>query len=122
MTDEPNDNHIYNTNMFSYHGRIGRLRFFGISLLLYLVSALMLFLFEIVRYEASVIVIAYVVWIVLIVISVFNQIKRLHDLKKPGWLWILMFVPLVNLIFGLYLLLWPSAWTDEELQALSRNS
>lgn len=36
--------------------------------------------------------------IFLAVLSIF----RLHDLNKPGWWTILNFVPLVNLLFGLY--------------------
>lgn len=31
-------------------------------------------------------------------------VKRLHDLDKSGWLVLLMFIPLVNFVFGLYLL------------------
>ena len=30
--------------------------------------------------------------------------RRLHDLDGTGWLTLLMFVPLINVVFGLYLL------------------
>lgn len=38
------------------------------------------------------------------VVGVFLAIRRLHDLGMSGWLYLLMFIPLVNLIFGLYIL------------------
>jgi len=41
------------------------------------------------------------------VLSVMWGVQRLHDLDKSGWLYLLMLVPLVNLIFYLYLLFAP---------------
>lgn len=44
--------------------------------------------------------------VVLIGVSIFMiDIKRLHDLGKSGYWVLLMFVPLVNIIFLIYLLL-----------------
>lgn len=31
-------------------------------------------------------------------------VKRLHDLNKSGWMILIMFIPVVNFIFGLYML------------------
>ena len=36
--------------------------------------------------------------------SLAQGVKRLHDLDKSGWLILLMFVPIVNALFGLYML------------------
>ena len=36
--------------------------------------------------------------------SLAQGVKRLHDLDKSGWLILLMFVPVVNALFGLYML------------------
>ena len=36
--------------------------------------------------------------------SLAQGVKRLHDLDKSGWLILLMFVPTVNALFGLYML------------------
>jgi uncharacterized membrane protein YhaH (DUF805 family) len=33
-------------------------------------------------------------------------IKRLHDLDKSGWLYLLGFVPIVNFFFAIYLIVW----------------
>ena len=35
-------------------------------------------------------------------ISITNSVKRLHDLGKSGWLALLFLIPVVNLIFGIY--------------------
>ena len=35
--------------------------------------------------------------------SLAQGVKRLHDLDKSGWLILLMFVPIVNALFGLYI-------------------
>jgi uncharacterized membrane protein YhaH (DUF805 family) len=37
-------------------------------------------------------------------VSIILNRRRLHDLEQSGWLTLLIFVPLVNLFFGLYLL------------------
>ena len=36
--------------------------------------------------------------------SLAQGIKRLHDLNKTGWMILLLFIPIVNIVFGLYML------------------
>ena len=36
--------------------------------------------------------------------GIFMGIKRLHDLNKTGWLYLLGIVPIVNIFFALYLI------------------
>ena len=31
-------------------------------------------------------------------------IRRLHDIGRSGWWWLLVFIPLINVIFGIYLM------------------
>jgi uncharacterized membrane protein YhaH (DUF805 family) len=38
------------------------------------------------------------------ILASFPQVKRLHDLNMSGWFYWLSLIPLVNLIFGLYML------------------
>ena len=45
--------------------------------------------------------------IIFIVISVLITIRRLHDINKSGWMCLLFFIPVVNLIFALYLIFAP---------------
>ena len=38
--------------------------------------------------------------------GIFMGIKRLHDLNKSGWFYLLSLVPLVNIAFAIYLIVW----------------
>lgn len=40
-------------------------------------------------------------------VSTFFGIKRLHDMGKSGWFMILLYIPLLNALFNLYLMLAP---------------
>ena len=44
------------------------------------------------------------IMLVSLVITLIFFIRRLHDINMSGWLSILLFIPLVNLIFGIYAL------------------
>ena len=84
--------------------RIGRLVYLGWMLPICVISG---FLTTYVREElygdeAS----TALLWIGIIsaAFAAFPIVKRLHDLNKSGWLWLLGLIPLVNLIFGIYLL------------------
>lgn len=44
------------------------------------------------------------VMLVYIVLSVIVAMRRCHDFNKPGWLLLLSLVPLINVLFGIYLL------------------
>lgn len=35
------------------------------------------------------------------------MIRRLHDLNKTGWLCLIMLIPVINTLFGIYLLFAP---------------
>ena len=37
--------------------------------------------------------------------TIAQDVKRLHDVDKTGWFIILLFIPFVNFVFGLYMLL-----------------
>lgn len=55
---------------------------------------------------------------VYVVLLSFAHIRRLHDRGHSGWLVLLLFVPVVNIIMLLYLLFSPSSWSfaPEDLQ------
>jgi uncharacterized membrane protein YhaH (DUF805 family) len=81
--------------VFAVSGRIGRARYIaytlGITLLLAaLGGALMAAVGEIAVYAA---------YAAMFVISIMLTIQRSHDFNATGWLALLVFVPLVNLIF-----------------------
>lgn len=43
-------------------------------------------------------------YIAIVVVSVILLIQRLHDLNHTGWMCLLMFIPLVNIFFALYVI------------------
>lgn len=44
-------------------------------------------------------VVSYIIFFVALICIL---IRRLHDLNKSGWLWLIMFIPLVSLFFAIY--------------------
>ncbi len=50
------------------------------------------------------IVISFVIFTFLNVAEIMISIRRLHDLGHTGWLVLLTYIPLVNFVFGIYLL------------------
>ncbi len=52
--------------------------------------------------------------------GIFMGIKRLHDLNKTGWLYLLGLVPIVNFFFAIYLIVWKG--TDGNNQYGAPNS
>lgn len=47
---------------------------------------------------------------VILFLSVINTLRRLKDLQKSGWLFILTLIPIVSFFFGLYLLFAPGGY------------
>jgi uncharacterized membrane protein YhaH (DUF805 family) len=98
-------------SIFSMKGRLGRLRYlaygFGITLIGQILLAMMGGVGAAFQNDTgnilSLIGIV-VVYIAVVVVSVILAVQRLHDLDKTGWLYLLILVPLVNIIFGLYML------------------
>ncbi|KAF0867174.1 DUF805 domain-containing protein [Pseudomonas sp. LD120] len=105
-------------NVFSFDGRIGRLRYLAWTLVL---TVVMLAVVAIGTFfgilTAAVlnsslltimgIIAGVVVFIGFIVVSIQISVQRLHDLGWSGWLWLLNFVPLVGSIFPLVLMVSP---------------
>lgn len=97
---------------FSPASRIGRLRYLShgilISLVFYvvLIPAAVLFAMGDVGAAIGGLIMG-VAYIALLVFTVILIIQRLHDLDKSGWMSLLMFVPLVNVFFAIYVLFWP---------------
>ncbi|MGB3609980.1 MAG: DUF805 domain-containing protein [Cellvibrio sp.] len=96
-------------NFFSPKTRIGRLRYlshsFVFMLAVYAILAVGMALALAVSGVFWVLVAAS--YIGMIVISFILAIQRLHDLNKSGWLCLVMFIPLANLILALFLLFAP---------------
>jgi uncharacterized membrane protein YhaH (DUF805 family) len=100
--------------IFGFDGRIGRLRYLArISIMTFITYALAGVFLGItavatgsdVGASSAVGGILYFAFIIVSLMLTFMfAAQRLHDLNQSGWLTLLMIVPLVNLIFGLYIL------------------
>ncbi|MFK5950732.1 MAG: DUF805 domain-containing protein [Methylococcales bacterium] len=105
----------YKPEIFSAKGRIGRLRYLAYSmiynfLIMFFLGILMAIMIPMLNNsdtgEASPMMTLVMVLMYLPVFYIFFIVarRRLHDLDRTGWLSLLMLVPLINVIFGLYLL------------------
>ncbi|MGE8189290.1 DUF805 domain-containing protein [Pseudomonas sp. NPDC086278] len=102
---------------FSVEGRIGRLRYLAWSMALTLVllpvgSVLAILAFAIISADstAGLIVgglVAFFLWIAVMVVSIQFGVQRLHDIGWSGWLWLLCFVPFVGGFFPLVIMVVP---------------
>lgn len=109
---------LYEPNIFSFNGRIGRLRYLAYSFAVNFV--LMLVMIPLMGATAFVggaagpesmgvlgMVAMAVFYIVTIVISVMFSKRRLNDLNRSGWWFLLFIVPIVNLLLAIYLIFFP---------------
>ncbi|WP_338847176.1 DUF805 domain-containing protein [Massilia sp. W12] len=108
--------------IFALRGRIGRLRYYVYPVALTLLFAFPLgILFAIIGADPA--KLESLSWLmVLLAIPFIGMyvvfcIRRLHDLDKTGWLCLLMLLPLVNLLFMLYLLFAPGTDGDNRYGA-----
>jgi len=100
--------------VYTTEGRLGRLRYlaysFGLSFLIQMIATITGAISVVLPQEIGAIlamIILIVAYIMLIVTSIFIMIKRLHDVNRSGWLLLLLLVPLINIILGLYMLFAP---------------
>lgn len=101
--------------IFSLSGRLGRVRYLAYGFVVALVGQVLLgltggigmTLSETESISTLSLIGMGVVYIAMIAVSVMIAVQRLHDLDKTGWLYLLFLVPIVNIIFGLYVLFAP---------------
>lgn len=91
----------YKDNFWSSKGRIRRSTYVLRLLIMIIPYTLFAFLYE--ENEISETLFSLISFILFIAIAI-QAIKRLHDINKSGWYYLLFFVPIANLVLGLYLL------------------
>jgi uncharacterized membrane protein YhaH (DUF805 family) len=96
-------------NVFSPATRIGRLRYLAHGFLAMLACYLILAVGA-----GLAVALSGIFWIIfaagyfaMLVVTVILLIQRLHDLNHSGWMCLLMFIPLLNLFFTLYVVFAP---------------
>ena len=92
----------------TYHGRLNRKPYILRGLLVGITSSILSNVMGVMAQSSSlalnlVSLVLLVVVLALCVVSVMLMIRRWHDLGKSGWFSLLLLVPLVNFVVGLYL-------------------
>lgn len=111
LTNPGIDGETYQPRIFSLHGRIGRLRYIAYSWLSSVVATIVAFALVALLSSFSVgagetgAILTWIAYFPVVAAGVIMAKRRINDMDKSGWLSILIFVPVVNVFFGLYLML-----------------
>jgi len=106
---------LYQPRVFSFNGRIGRMRYLaygiGINMLLTIAMVPLLGASAAMGGDATTsmlgVVAIGVFYLATIVVSVIFAKRRLNDLDRSGWWFLLFIIPLVNLLLAIYLIFFP---------------
>ncbi|MGZ3254759.1 MAG: DUF805 domain-containing protein [Burkholderiaceae bacterium] len=110
MSDVGGDDDTYDPQVFSVHGRIGRLRYLAYT---WAVTMVMMIVFGILTAvvvgvsggnKGIAMVMMGLTYIPIIAVSLIMAKRRFNDLNSSGWLSLLMIVPFVNFFVALYLI------------------
>jgi uncharacterized membrane protein YhaH (DUF805 family) len=99
--------------LFSTGGRIGRVRYIGWSVGLWILSFVLLFIIGAIaaglghRGGGGVSLLVLAAYVGVGVVSILFAIQRIHDFDISGWLAVLLIVPIVNLFFAIALMVIP---------------
>lgn len=92
---------------FTYEGRLNRKRYFLRGLVIGLVGAVLIYLMTVAAVSTENVLVAFadfVIYAIIAVSSFMLSIRRLHDMGKPGWWVLILFVPVVGVILSLVML------------------
>lgn len=120
LSNVPSVDATYQPQFFSIHGRLGRLRYLAftwlsvilLSFVSGLVSAIALPLVARIGFAQPIyigIAAAILIYLPIIGASFIYTKRRLNDLDFSGWLGLLMLIPFLNILCGLYLLFAPGS-------------
>jgi len=101
---------VENFNPFTFDGRIGRLQYFGFGVIWALIvffAAVILGIGSPGGRNTGGAFLYLVLMIVYAIATLSYGARRLHDFDKSAWWYLLMFIPFVNFVMGLVLLLAP---------------
>ena len=116
-TDTPE---LYQPSIFSFSGRIGRLRYlaYSFSMVILMMVVMMVVMMAMgAGFGATTatngnmpiigIVFSGFLGIAIFVLAIMFVKRRLNDLNRSGWWFLLNFIPIVSLILAIYLMLFP---------------
>lgn len=102
--------------IFSMRQRIGRIRYLAYNSLSYIAFFAPIVLLGLITeglggnaevLAASMTILFIILYIAFVIVGFVIARRRLHDLDHTGWMGLLFLVPIINLIFGLYLVFAP---------------
>ncbi|MFZ6799675.1 DUF805 domain-containing protein [Undibacterium sp. Di24W] len=113
LSNAPEDEDTYQPKMWALSGRLGRIRY-----LAYLNLTMIMLMFPIgilasvmlpslARNGSGSPMFIFALYIPIFAVSIIYAKRRLNDLDHSGWWSILIFIPLVNILIGLYLVFGP---------------
>jgi len=113
---------LYQPKIFSFSGRIGRMRYlaYGIGLNILLMAAMIPLggMTSTMGGEAGMSMLGMVMvglfYIATIAISIMFAKRRLNDLNRSGWWFLLFLVPIVNLLMAIYMVFFPGSDGDNK--------
>jgi uncharacterized membrane protein YhaH (DUF805 family) len=113
---------LYQPKIFSFSGRIGRMRYlaYGIGLNILLMAAMIPLggMTATMGGEAGMSMFGMVMvglfYIATIAISIMFAKRRLNDLNRSGWWFLLFLVPIVNLLIAIYMVFFPGSDGDNK--------
>ena len=111
---------LYQPKIFSFNGRVGRMRYLaygiGLNILLMAVMIPLGGMTAAMGGEAGMSMLGMVMvglfYIATIAISIMFAKRRLNDLNRSGWWFLLFLVPIVNLLMAIYLVFFPGSDGD----------
>jgi len=108
---------LYQPKIFSFQGRIGRLRYlaYGIGMSLILMAVFMPLMGGTMALSGPgsmsiiVMVLMGVIYLAVIVLSLGFAKRRLNDLNRAGWWMLLFIVPIANILISIYIVFFPGS-------------
>lgn len=100
-------------NPFTFKGRLGRLQYFGFSIIMGIILAIAFAIAgvgvdpETGSMDSGGALVTFLGLIVLAIASLSYGVRRFHDFDKSGWWYLLALIPFVNLVVALILLFAP---------------
>lgn len=110
--------------LFTTEGRLNRLPYAKYYFGLLLASFFAIFILSVIfvlgggsTESISLQILSFIVTLPFTVATVMVSIRRLHDLNRSGWLAVLQFIPIANVILGIYLLFFKGTYGPNEYGA-----
>lgn len=91
-------------SVFSPKGRIRRSTYFLRCILFGFTSGIIQ-TFALLSSNINFLIFSYILMVTFCILIIIQAVKRLHDIERSGWYWLIFLIPIVNIIFGFYLLL-----------------